>query len=91
MVNVVQYVFPEHLSEDEQFEYVCKLMDSIEESTHNELVFKIDITHNKMWMVEIYEHSEEHDDSSFSDLELVDWFNGQTLKEVFDKLMESYV
>jgi len=92
MVNEVKYVFPENLSEDEQFDYVSNMMDAIEESVFHELVFKIDINYNKTWMVEIYEHAEDQDeDSSFNDLELVDWFNGQTLKDVFDKLMERYV
>jgi hypothetical protein len=92
MANEVKYVFPDELSEDEQFEYVSNIMDTIEESTFNELVFKIDINFNKTWMVEIYEHAEDQDeDSSFNDLELVDWFNGKSLKEIFDKLMERYV
>lgn len=91
-MNKEQYSFPTELSEEEQFEYVSNMMDDIEESVFNELVFKIDINYNKTWMVEIYEHAEESDeDSSFNDLELVDWFNGKSLKDVFDKLMVRYV
>ena len=89
-IEEVKYVFPEG-SEEVQFNYITDMMDGIEESTMNELVFKIDINCKQEWMVEIYEHSEEDNDGSFDSLELVDWYKGKNLKEVFDFLMERYV
>lgn len=86
----VKYVFPE-VTEEEQFDYIANMMDAIEESTMNELVFKIDTNYKNEWMVEIYEHAEEDDEDSFDSLEMVDWYTGKNLKEVFDFLMERYV
>ncbi|AMM43655.1 hypothetical protein FDG95_gp090 [Pectobacterium phage vB_PcaM_CBB] len=90
MTSKEAYVFPEG-SEEVQFDYVANMMDEIEESTMNELVFKIDTNYKQEWMVEIYEHAEEDDEDSFDSLEMVDWYTGKNLKEVFDFLMERYV
>ena len=86
----VKYSLPQG-SEEEQFDYIADMMDAIEESTMNELVFKIDTNYKNEWMVEIYEHAEEDDEDSFDSLEMVDWFTGKNLKEVFDFLVERYV
>lgn len=90
MISKEAYVFPEG-SEEVQFDYIANMMDEIEESTMNELVFKIDTNYKQEWMVEIYEHAEEDDEDSFDSLEMVDWYTGKNLKEVFDFLMERYV
>lgn len=90
MISKEAYVFPEG-SEEVQFDYISNMMDEIEESTMNELVFKIDTNYKQEWMVEIYEHAEEDDEDSFDSLEMVDWYTGKNLKEVFDFLMERYV
>ncbi|AFC21536.1 hypothetical protein GAP32_088 [Cronobacter phage vB_CsaM_GAP32] len=90
--NKEKYALPEG-SEEVQFDYIANMMDEIEESTFNELVFKIDTNYKNEWMVEIYEHADEDetDDCSFDDLEMVDWYTGKSLKDVFDFLMERYV
>ncbi|UYE98504.1 hypothetical protein XbC2_75 [Xanthomonas phage XbC2] len=91
MANEVQFVFPEDQSEEVQFDYISDMMDAIEESTFHELVLKIDINYKKEWMIEIYEHAEEDDRDSFDSLEMVDWYTGKTLKDVFDYFMERYI
>lgn len=88
-MEIKQYVFPEG-SEEEQLGYLSDMMDEIEESTFNELVFKIDVNYKQEWMLEIYEHAEE-DNDSFDSLEMVDWYTGKSLKDVFDFLVERYV
>ncbi|EBS4516686.1 hypothetical protein DQT32_04660 [Salmonella enterica subsp. enterica serovar Braenderup] len=85
------YKFDNTESEEVQFELISNLMDDIEESTFGELVFKIDINYNKKWMLEIFEHAEEDDHDSFDSLEMVDWYTGNTLEDVFNFLMERYV
>lgn len=85
------YKFDNTESEEVQFELISNIMDDIEESTFGELVFKIDINYNKKWMVEIFEHAEEDDRDSFDNLEMVDWYTGDTLEDVFNFLMERYV
>jgi hypothetical protein len=85
------YNFPQDKSEEEQFNFITELIDEIEDAIYNELIFKIDVTINNTWMVEIYEHADEDDEESFDNLELVDWFKGSSLKDIFDKLMEKYV
>lgn len=90
MISKEAYVFPEG-SEEEQFDYVAKIMDDIEDSTFHELVFKIDTNYKNEWFVEIFEHAEDDDEDSFDSLEMVDWYKGKNLKEVFDFLMERYV
>lgn len=85
------YQFDNTASEEVQFELISDMMDDIEESTLGELVFKIDINYNKQWMVEIFEHAEEDDQDSFDSLEMVDWYTGDTLHDVFNFLMERYV
>lgn len=85
------YKFDNTDTEEVQFNLVSNLMDDIEESTFGELVFKIDTNYNKKWMLEIFEHAEEDDQDSFDSLEMVDWYTGNTLEDVFNFLMERYV
>lgn len=90
MVEKVQYTFPEG-DEEVQFNYISDMMDAVEESTYNDLVLKIDTNYKNEWFLEIYEYAEEDDRETFDSLELVDWYNGQTLKDVFDFLVERYL
>lgn len=90
MVEKVEYTFPEG-DEEVQFNYISDMMDAVEESTYNDLVLKIDTNYKNEWFLEIYEYAEEDDRETFDSLELVDWYTGQTLKDVFDFLVERYL
>lgn len=90
MVEKVEYTFPEG-DEEVQFNYISDMMDAVEESTYNDLVLKIDTNYKNEWFLEIYEYAEEDDQETFDSLELVDWYTGQTLKDVFDFLVERYL
>lgn len=88
-VNNSKYELPEG-SEEQQFGYICNMLDAIEESTYGELIFKIDTNYKNEWLLEIYENAED-DDDSFNGLEMVDWYTGNSLNDVFNFLLERYV
>jgi len=87
MTSTVEYKFPAGADESAQFEYVCFMMDDVEENTSGELIFNVDVDYQGHFHVEIYEHPEEEDE----DNELVDWYVGKTIKDVYDFLMEKYL
>lgn len=87
MSSTVEYKFPADADESAQFEYVCFMMDDVEESTHGELTFAIDIDYKGHFHVEIFEHPEDIDEEK----ELVDWYIGKTIKDVYDFLMDKYL
>ena len=86
------YTFPEDKSEEDQFHYVSTLMDQIESETYGELTFTFNPTF-KGFAVEIFEHEEGEEDTweNWNGLELVDWYNCKTIKEVFEFLLERYL
>lgn len=92
MANEVKYIFPEDLPENDQFHYIATMMDDIETNTHGELIFGFNPTF-KGFLVEIFEHEEGDEDTweNWDGLELIEWYNAKTLKDVFDYLMERYV
>ena len=92
MADEVKYEFPEEATEEDQFHYISTMMDDIEESTCGELTFGFDPSF-RGYCVEIFEHADEDDPDidSWNGLELVDFYNAKTLKDVFDFLVERYV
>lgn len=87
MSEAVTYKFPEEADESAQFEYVCFMMDNVEENTCGELIFSIDVDYQGHFHVEIHEHPEDEDEEN----ELVDWYVAKTIKEVYDFLMDKYL
>lgn len=77
--------YPETASYEDQFQFVCTIMDMIEDA-NGELSFSIDCTVGG-FSVEIYESGDSEDE----DKELIDWYRCRTIKEVFVFLVEKYL
>lgn len=87
MKNTTEYKFPTNANESEQFDYICSMIEDIEENTCGELIFGIGVDFKGHFHVEIFEHPEDEDEEN----ELVDWYVGKNGKELFDFLMDKYL
>lgn len=74
-------------NESEHLSYIYDLMDIAEQQTHNELSMTINRVYTGDFHLEVYEYPELEDD----EMELVDWYTGKTLEDMFNYLMERYL
>lgn len=90
--NNTSYIFPSTASDEEQFHYVATLMDMIEDEMHGELLFAF-APKFKGYLVEIFEHEEGSEDEweNHDGLELVEWYDADTIKDVFDFLERRFL